>query len=136
MTMVSNFTIVFVFSKLFCVISISANVECKRLDLDIILALFLLTVTFSPFQNELHWLHFPLKKHKTFSCSLLHNICLCFIFSNAHIVDIWYPQGIFLPIFVAADFPRLFLQLSVTFYSKIEVLHRFSALKDRRQFKQ
>ena len=41
----------------------------------------------------------------------------------------------FLPIFVAADFSGLFLQLSVTFYSKIEDLHEFSAIKDRRQFK-
>ena len=49
-----------------------------------------------------------------------------FILSNAHIVDIEYPQGICSPIYVAEDFSGLDLQLSIFYQTFIHgVLSEF-----------
>ena len=51
-----------------------------------------------------------LRIHKT---SPLYASCLSFVPWNVHIIDIEYPQGICLPIFVMDDFSKLFLHPSI-----------------------
>ena len=76
MTMISDVSIIFIFSKpflgfklffLFCNYNI-------LLRLDVILVLLLLTVTFFYFQNQLYFLRVLLEKYKTFSYSFFHDI--------------------------------------------------------------
>ena len=54
-----------------------------------------------------------------------YKVCLFSILSNAHIVDIEYPQGICLPIFVAEDFSGLFWN-AIMILQKPLFLHTFS----------
>ena len=69
--MISNFLIVFIskeFSKEFY------SVNITFLHLRVVLILFLLTVTFFSFQNQLYFLRVLLKILKTFSCNLFCDI--------------------------------------------------------------
>ena len=71
MTMVSEFSLIFIFSKLFTIFFSKYNLILR---LDIILFFILLVVTFFSFQNQLYFLRVLLKQHKTFSYNLSHDI--------------------------------------------------------------
>ena len=81
--------------------------------LHVILILFLLTVTFFSFQNQLCFLHVLLKIHKCFSNGLFRNIKYVCLLCDLQIADIEYPQGICSPIFVVEDFSGLFSHPSI-----------------------
>ena len=108
MTMISEFSIIYIFSIFKC------NV---LLHLDMILILFLLTGTFFSFQNQLYFPHIHLKKYKTFSNNIQsfprYKVCLFSILSKAQVVDIKYPQGICSPIFVVEECSGLFAHPSI-----------------------
>ena len=105
LTIISNFSIIYIFREIFLRI-----LFCKYFSI-----LFLLTVTFFSFQNQLYFLHVLLKIHRTFSCSLFprYKVCLSSMWSNPQIVDIEYLQGICSPIFVVEDFFGLFSRPSI-----------------------
>ena len=76
-TMISDFSIIFILANFFRIFFSKCNI---LLHLDMVLILLLLTVTFFSFQNQLHFLRVFLKKYKTFSYNLLHNIkYVCFL---------------------------------------------------------
>ena len=81
MTMVPNFLIIFIISKLFL-----SFFFCKYnilLRLDVILVLLLLTVAFFSFQNRLYFSRTLLKIRKTFSHNLFLNIkYVCFLYNQ------------------------------------------------------
>ena len=81
MTMIFDFSIVFIFTKLFLGFVFLKYTILLRFDLDLIL--LLLTVTFFSFQNHLYFLRVALKKYKTFSYNLFNNIKHdCFLYDQ------------------------------------------------------
>ena len=112
LTMISDFWIIYVFSIFLGILFHKYNI---LFHLCAILILFLLTVIFFSFQNQLYFVHVILKNHKTFSYNLFRNIkYACFLHDQiSKIIDIESLQGIYSPIFVIEKFSGLFSHSSI-----------------------
>ena len=108
MAMISNFSIIFIFFKLFMIFFCKCNI---LLHFDVILVLFLLTIAFFfSFQSQLYCSRVLLKIHKTFSDNLLHDINYgCFLYDQ---IPKLLTKNI-LTIFVVEDFSGLFAHPSI-----------------------
>ena len=120
MTIIFIFSMIYIFSKLFGNIFREYNI---LFHLHVILLLHLLTVSFFPFQKQLYFWRVFLKKHKTFSYDLFHDIkYVYFLYDQIpQIVDMECPQGICLPIFVVKEFSGLFARPSIFFNQRLKV---------------
>ena len=79
MAMISSFLIISAFRGIFFLRFFFHKYNIL-LPLDVISILLLLTVTFFSFQNHLYFLCVLLKKYKSFSCNLFHDIkYVCFL---------------------------------------------------------
>ena len=106
MAMISNFSIIFIFFKLFMIFFCKCNI---LLHFDVILVLFLLTIAFFfSFQSQSYCSRVLLKIHKTFSDNLLRDINYgCFLYDQMpKLLNI-------LTIFVTEDFSELFAHPSI-----------------------
>ena len=117
MTMIFDFSIIFIFTKLVLgFVFLKYNI---LLRFDLVLILLLLTVTFFSFQNHLYFLRVALKKYKTFSYNLFNNIKHdCFLYDQitkllTSVEIVQYLQRICSPIFVVEEFSGLFVHPSI-----------------------
>ena len=112
LTMISDFLIIYVFSIFLGFLFHKYNI---LLHLCAVLILFLLTVIFFSFQNQLYFLHVITCKFFCMLYNLFRNIkYACFLHDQTpQILDIESPQGICSPIFDVEKFSGLFSHSSI-----------------------
>ena len=102
MTMVSNFSVIFIVCKRFC--------KYFLFYLGVILVIILLTVTFFSFQSKIYFFYVFLKNNKY----LLHNIYYAyFLYDQMPKLVTLNIHKEYVAVFAVYDFSGLFIQLSI-----------------------